>query len=570
MQVVTGATLPQLQALISTALLHYDVTHDRYTIHELLRQYAAEHLANDPANAQAAHDQHATYFCGFLRDQRADLQGARQLEALEAIEVDGENVRAAWEWAAGQRNAALIDQALESLGYFYEWRGLAEEGVGAYSLAADSLAAVSTSHAHQVRAKLLAWQSQYAYLLGDSAAAGALLSQSQNLLDDLNLANTDIRAERAFVLLEVGRLTGEQDYPTAHAAYEQSRTLFHELGDRWGEAAALFGLGVGCLDFLSDNDLAQQYLDQSLSLRRALDDRLGVLETLARVSDLARNRGQVAESERLAREIYEVSTVLGNRRTIALAASNLGSALYWSTKYEEANRLLQESAAIYTDLGDSANLPQVYQRLGVSEAFLGRFADAHATFERGLSIAQAVGSTLEAGSCLNGLTAVALADRAYSEAQRFIPEAIGCFKTIGERWYLSQAYAYSAIAERGVGNRPQARRHAITALRTSLEIRSWLITLFSLWAIALLLADSGEPGRAAELYALTERELAPRDDAWSKAVARRELSMIAAALPADVAVAAQARGQAFDFWATARELLAELEAAGWGADQLET
>ena len=151
-----------------------------------------------------------------------------------------------------------------------------------------------------------------------------------------------------------------------------------------------------------------------------------------------------------------------------------------------------------------------------------------------------------------------------------IPEAIGCFKTIGERWYLSQAYAYSAIAERGVGNRPQARRHAITALRTSLEIRSWLITLFSLWAIALLIADSGEPGRAAELYALTERELAPHDDAWSKAVARRELSMIAAALPADVAVAAQERAQAHDLWTTAQELLAELEAAGWGTDQLET
>ena len=76
--------------------------------------------------------------------------------------------------------------------------------------------------------------------------------------------------------------------------------------------------------------------------------------------------------------------------------------------------------------------------------------------------------------------------------------------------------------------------------------------------------------RAAELYALTERVWAPRDDAWSVAVARGELAGIAAALPVDVAAAAQTRGQARDLWATARELLAELESAGWGTGVTET
>jgi len=42
------------------------------------------------------------------------------------------------------------------------------------------------------------------------------------------------------------------------------------------------------------------------------------------------------------------------------------------------------------------------------------------------------------------------------------------------------------------------------------------------------------------------------------------LAAIVAALPPDIAAAAQARGRARDLWATARELLAEVEAAGWG------
>jgi hypothetical protein len=77
--------------------------------------------------------------------------------------------------------------------------------------------------------------------------------------------------------------------------------------------------------------------------------------------------------------------------------------------------------------------------------------------------------------------------------------------------------------------------------------------------VAVLLADDGELECAAELFALSERENA----VLINFVARRELADIAAALPADVATAAQVRGWARDLWATAEELLAELINAGW-------
>ncbi|HEU5098579.1 MAG TPA: hypothetical protein VFU22_06140, partial [Roseiflexaceae bacterium] len=61
----------------------------------------------------------------------------------------------------------------------------------------------------------------------------------------------------------------------------------------------------------------------------------------------------------------------------------------------------------------------------------------------------------------------------------------------------------------------------------------------------------------------------PRDDAWSMALWGRELAAVAAALPAEAATAAQARCQARSLWATARELLTALEAAGWDAENAE-
>jgi len=564
-QAVIGATLPQLHALVGASLLYYDTRRDRYTVHELLRQYAAEKLAADTADEATARDRHAAYYCGLLHELKADLQGGRQREALAAIEADGENARAAWEWAAQRQNVALLDQASESLGHFYEWQGRAEEGVAAFGAVAVALAGSPALDARRVRAKLLAWQSACTRILGDQASADALLAQSQDLLDGADLAEVDTRAERAFVLLQVGLLAGGRDYQVSRAAYERSRALFKEIGDQWGEAAALSGLGDVFYSF-GDYDLAQHWLEQSLALRRALDDRLGIVETLTILSITARYLGHVAESERLARESYDLALGTGNRLAIARATSNLGMAVNWSAKNDaEANRLLQEAVTIYTDLGDRDGLQVASLRLGIAQKDLGRYADARATLEEHQRMAHTLGMPLEAGAGLTILACVALAEGGYTEAQRLIGQAISGLTTIGERWHRSNAHWIGALAERGVGNWQGAWGHTVAALRLGLEIRAWKAVVHTLRAAALLLADDAERERAVELYALAEREV-PRDDAWSMAVYGRELAAVAAALPAEAAAAAQARGQARDLWATARALLTELESAGWGAE----
>jgi hypothetical protein len=48
LQAVTGASLGQLQALVGRALLRYDPARERYSVHELLRQYAGQQLAEEP------------------------------------------------------------------------------------------------------------------------------------------------------------------------------------------------------------------------------------------------------------------------------------------------------------------------------------------------------------------------------------------------------------------------------------------------------------------------------------------------------------------------------------------
>ena len=108
---VAGATLWDMLALVDASLLQRTKP-DEYEIHELLREYAAEKLAQSPTAYQAARDGHCATYAAALERWAADQKGARQPAALTEIEADIENVRAAWDWVIAQGQAERLDQAM--------------------------------------------------------------------------------------------------------------------------------------------------------------------------------------------------------------------------------------------------------------------------------------------------------------------------------------------------------------------------------------------------------------------------------------------------------------------------
>ena len=77
-------------------------------------------------------------------------------------------------------------------------------------------------------------------------------------------------------------------------------------------------------------------------------------------------------------------------------------------------------------------------------------------------------------------------------------------------------------------------------------------------AKSLILADQGDPERGVELYALASRYPYVANSRWFEDVVGKHIASAAASLPPDVVAAAQKRARARDLWATAEELLDEL------------
>ena len=95
---VVGASLRDLMSLINKSLLHPS-SPGRYELHELLRQYGAERLEPGDEHGAAVRDRHCAYYSSALERWAAELKGARQREALDEMDLEIENGRAAWYWA---------------------------------------------------------------------------------------------------------------------------------------------------------------------------------------------------------------------------------------------------------------------------------------------------------------------------------------------------------------------------------------------------------------------------------------------------------------------------------------
>jgi predicted ATPase len=92
---VTGASLSMLSALMTKSLIRRSGDH-RYDLHELIRQYALERLADQPRAQKEAQERHALYYLEYFDSRGNPLRGSAQHETVTELSVEIDNFRVAW------------------------------------------------------------------------------------------------------------------------------------------------------------------------------------------------------------------------------------------------------------------------------------------------------------------------------------------------------------------------------------------------------------------------------------------------------------------------------------------
>jgi hypothetical protein len=154
---------------------------------------------------------------------------------------------------------------------------------------------------------------------------------------------------------------------------------------------------------------------------------------------------------------------------------------------------------------------------------------------------------------------IELTEEAYAEAQQSLQEAINILRQVNHPVVLGVSLAILGGVACRTHNLQPARHYLLEPLRVALETRAVFLLHVTLAFVALLLAEQDQPEHAVEIYTLAARFPYVANSRWYEDIIGRHVAEVEATLPPEAVTAAQARGRTREAWATAAELLAELE-----------
>ena len=184
-QEAAGASLRGLSQLVDKALLRRDPNSGRYSIHELLRQYAEEQLARSADEERSAQEDHAKYFADFMKAREIALHDHRGKTALLEVEADFDNIRIAWNYWTNKQDAYRLLESSSALWQYFELRGSYMPAIQYFGDAAQKLTG-NEPDVVWARAELRARQTWFACLIGLPEEGLRMAQESLQTLSQLN------------------------------------------------------------------------------------------------------------------------------------------------------------------------------------------------------------------------------------------------------------------------------------------------------------------------------------------------------------------------------------------------
>jgi non-specific serine/threonine protein kinase len=366
-----GDVLYLLNSLVTKSLVvmnRRSETDVRYSFHEIIRQYAQEKLLEAGAMA-TLRDKHLAYLVRLVEQAEPELYRSNQVFWFKKLEDELDNFRKALDWAlekdveSGLRIAAVPWQFWDKRNHLHELGGWLRRLLEYYPTP-DSL-----------RARALAVYSQCLQVQGDFVEAGEIAMRGLKLARVLS----DRQNEALCLLFLGGSFMFQGHHQQGTPFLEQSLALYRALEDKVGQAKAMSWLS----ESHSEPEHAKTLLWEALELNRDLGNLGGTadcLKGLALQAILTEDLSPPLPWLEEARNIYHE---LGDRANEALLVEITGTLAYWQGKYQKAVACVEESIILYENTGvwwsawSRSRLGYIYLRQG-------NIAQARQAFESSL------------------------------------------------------------------------------------------------------------------------------------------------------------------------------------------
>jgi predicted ATPase/Tfp pilus assembly protein PilF len=398
---IAGASLPLLSALVDKSLLRR-TGQDRYDLHELVRQFAAEKLAGQPEEHGLALESHCEYFMQFMQERETRL--TRDREAAAEIRSELEDVRAAWLWALSEGRLDLLGVGASCLARFYRLTGLLREGEMAFDLAVERVKENIRSSGDlepAYRRLLIQLLVRLAGLFNDRARHDQAVAAAQQAIS-LSEIDSDVRSEAAARLEWSLSLWRQANSSGARAQVETALTLARPAGVPHLEAAILALLGEIDLSQGRISESLRCY-EEALGLFRRIGDRHGESGVLNRLGTAYFTQGNLRSAGDYYGKALQITLEFGDRRGEGVGLNNLGVIHQGLGANFQARQYFDQTLAISRETGDRSAEAAALANLGVSAQRLGDFGLAYSAHAQSLQISREIGDWLGEVNSLSNL-----------------------------------------------------------------------------------------------------------------------------------------------------------------------
>jgi predicted ATPase/DNA-binding SARP family transcriptional activator len=356
-----------LSALVDKSLLRRSGV-GRYSMHQLLRQFAAEQLAIGE-NTTATRDRHARYFLELVGAQEHGLSS--QHTSVDILRAVLDDVRHAWQWSVNQGQWSLIVQSFYSLGTFFRYNGLTDEGERTFGAALVQLQATNRTVASEQLAGeydallswLMGWQAfflnrQTCYAVAREAAEAAMVA-ARRAGDALSEAFAQLRIQSQLIINSVGSGWSRAEYAAGQAGLEQAVALCRAAvaTNRHGWQR-IYSVESECLRFLSFTLTAQEHYssakvvaEEALRLAKETGDRHGAGGSLNAYASALESEGRFGEARVQREAALQTYREIGNPERESGTLHDLSRVLTCLGDYDNALTCALEAARMREALG---------------------------------------------------------------------------------------------------------------------------------------------------------------------------------------------------------------------------
>lgn len=403
-QQVTGGSLRELLSLAHKSLLVRDSASGRFTVHELLRQLAAEKLmamgqAAAPlhqlavATMERLYDQNLMPYYGELAEHAEQAQLTDKAQMY--LQLAGDTARDSYQNSLALdyygRALALTPEAAVGAVFalqmarqaIYHLLGRRPEQAAELASLADLGSRLGDS---RNSIEVLVAQARYLETVSDYAAAVATAQEAAHLAESVNAPDLHCKSLLIWgqALWRLGDLDGAQDQLGRALAAVQT------ISDPLTESTILRSLGI-VFEFQWKYAEAATYYERSLAICRREGNRQGEVGNLNNLGVVAFYQGDLGGAQRYLAEALPIRRLLGDRRGEGHGLHNLGVLSATWGDYARAQHYAEQSLTIFREVGDRWGEADALHNLGSLLVIQADYGQALALYQAALTLAQAIG-----------------------------------------------------------------------------------------------------------------------------------------------------------------------------------